>query len=41
MPKIQKLTIFTAGSNSNTTYDINSAMLIEQNGKMQYSSSIT
>ena len=35
---MQKLTISTFGSNS---CNINSAILIQQNGKVQYSSSVT
>ena len=41
MPKIQKLTFLQLEVIVNTTCDINSAILIEQNGKMQHSSSVT
>ena len=35
---MQKITIFTGGSN---ICDINSAILVEQNGKVRHSSSLT
>ena len=38
---MQKLTILQLEVIVNTIYDINSAILIEQNGKVQHSSSVT